>query len=213
MRNSEPIQRWLTIEGLCTTLNIGRSHALWLAKKGYLEVIWGPNGKRNVEARFLDPTPAYAERLKLCEALYGRTPLPSNLELNGLLTVREMAEILGWTLKRTRDYVFEKKIPSIKAGQYALYSVATVRDIMWRRSGRKLAKQRAPFLITEMIAFFEAMRVRSEEEVPTDDQFQADDLLQRKLARMMQMPSPQRELAMKEFQAKVALAKQVCAPR
>jgi hypothetical protein len=205
----EPLQRWLSLDGICTTLNINRAHALWLAKQGYLEYIPGPGNKKTAQARFLDPTPAYADRLRMGEALYGRQMLPSNLEFTALLTMREMAEVLGWDFRRMQRFVYKNKVPHIKAGHYSLYSVAALRDIMWRRNGRKLAKQRAPFLISEIIDFFHSMRLRSEEEVPTDAQFAADDLLQRKLARMMQMPSPQRELAMKEFQDKVALAKLV----
>jgi hypothetical protein len=208
-------QRWLSLTGICTTLNISPDHAFRLVKQGYLEVIWGRPGRKNKDARFLDPTPAYAERLRLCETLYGRSNIeqfPVDFDIRGFLTVREVSELLGWTLMYTKKYLKTRKVPNVHIGQYVLYSMATVRDLMWRRSGRKQStKQRAPFLIREMVDFFLAAKAAHEEEVPTDNQFAEDDLLQRKLVRMMKMKSPERELALKEFYDKVALAKDVVA--
>lgn len=204
-------QRWLSLTGICTTLNIGHKHALWLVSQGYLEVLWGKPGRKNIDARFLDPTPAYTERLRLCEVLYARTDsnqFPVDFDIRGFLTTREVSEVMGWTLLYAKKYLKTRKVPKIHIGQYDLYSMATVRDLMWRRSGRKQnTKQRAPFLIKEMIEFFLAAKAKHEEEVPTDEQFAEDDLLCRKLQRMMKMPSPQKELALQEFCDKAALAK------
>jgi len=200
-------QRWLSLDGICTRLNISKDHALWLAKKGYLSVIWGNKTNKYTAARFLDPTPEYAEKLKFCEAVYGRTfSLPIDIPTTALLTIREVALIMNWKLVYARHYLYEKKIPAIKVGRYHLYSVETVRDLLWRRQGRKLSKQRSPFLIQNLIDFFLKYQAEEAEEVPTDIQFAEDDLLQRKLIRLSKMKDP---AALRDFLEKVALAKKV----
>lgn len=206
-------QRWLSLDGICTTLNVSKDHALWLAKSGFLEVIWGSNKmRRYVDARFLDPTPAYAERLKIGEALYGRLfPIPHDLDLCGLLTIREVAEIMGWSLRYARKYAWKYKLPSVRAGRYDLYSPSVVRDLLWRRGGRRLSKQKAPFLVTEMIEWFLRSTAQVEADLPTDAQLAQDEVMQRKLARMMKLPSPDRERALAEFLEKTEMAKQLLA--
>lgn len=202
---AEPIQRWLSLSGICTTLGMTQGQVKHLVKTKAL-VTFGV-GK---DKRYLDPTPEYAERLKLGEALYGRLyPLPFDINLSALLTLREMAQVLGLSLHYVEKMVYRDKIPSIKVGKYNLYTVETVRDLLWRRKGRKLHKQLAPFLIPELIAWFQKETAAAEEEVPTDTEFGDDRLLQRKLTRMAKMRSPWRELAFKDFYEKVALVKQV----
>lgn len=202
---AEPIQRWLSLSGICTTLGFSKGQIGHLVRiKALVTIGFGK------DKRYLDPTPEYRERLRIGEALYGRLyPIPIDLNLTALLTLREMAQILGLTLKYMEKRVYQDKIPSVKAGMYNLYTVETVRDLLWRRSGRKRHKQLAPFVIYELIEWFRKETAAAEEEVPTDAQFQADELLKRKLTRMARMKSPERELAFKDFYEKVMLAKSV----
>lgn len=204
-------QRWLSLTGICTTLNISHGHAVWLAKRGFLATIWGDGGKTWKKARFLDPTPEYAEKLKLGEALYGRLfPVPVDLDLAGLITIREVAEIMGWSIRYARQYAFKGKIkPAVRAGITDLYSIAEVRRVFWKRNGRSRAvsKQVAPFLVREIIDYFLRTTAEAEREVPTDAQFAEDDLLQKKLIRMSKMKSPDREAAFADFYRKVELAR------
>lgn len=211
----ESNQRWLSLDGICTTLQTTKAHVLWLAKNGHLEVIWGSGGQKYAKARFLDPTPKYAERLRLAEMIYNRRyPIPEDFDLPSaaLFTKREMAELMGWSLNYASQFLFKhKEVPSIRVSTYLLYSAATIRSLIWRRRGRSTVHQRAPFLIKELIAWFLKFQQSEEEEIPTDLDFKEDDLLQRKLTRLSKMPSPERETAMREFYEKVVIAKQVAA--
>lgn len=205
-------QRWLSLEGICTVLQVDRDHALWLAKKGLITVIWGRYNKKYTEARFLDPTPEYANKLRMGEALYGRLyPIPRDLSLVAVLTAREVSEIMGWTLRYTQTFLWKKKVPYTKVGNYFLYSVDVIRDLLWKREGRKMAKQLAPFLVSQLITFFMAQYAKGNEEVPTDAEFTEDDLMVRKLTRMAKLPPLERAVAMKQWYEKVALAKEVAA--
>lgn len=203
-------QRWLSLEGICTSLQVSRVHAVWLAKQGFLVVIWGSKDKKIKTARFLDPTPEYADKLKLAEAMYGRLyPLPKDINLAAMLNVGEVAQIIGWTYQYAQKYLVQEKVPCTKIGMYNMYSVAAVRDLLWAREGRKRARKRAPILLSQLIQFFKAQYAKEGDAVPTDDEFAADDLLQRKLERMAKLPPAERAEAMREFYQKVALAKQV----
>jgi hypothetical protein len=203
-------QRWLSLEGICTSLQISRDHAVWLAKQGFLVVMWGEKGKKIKLARFLDPTPEYAQKLRLAEALYGRLyPLPKDIDLTALLNVAEVAQIMGWTYAYAQKYLNEKKAPCTKMGLYNMYSVEAVRKLLWNREGRKRAQKRAPILLEHLIRFFAAQYARENEVVPTDEEFAADDLLVRKLERMAKLPPAERAEAMHEFYEKVRLAKAV----
>jgi hypothetical protein len=206
---------WLTLEGICDVLHTDERHVTWLAKNGYIEVLWGP-GRTRKGARFLDPTPEYAERLRKSELLYGRRqPLPEDFDLpnSPIFTARELGEIMGWDYERTQRFLYKKRktIKAVPLGRHAtairLFSAATIRDLIWTRNDRSQSKQRAPFLVKEILEWFLRFRQREEQEVPTDTEFQEDDLLQRKLTRLMKMPSPQREAAIQEFLEKVDLAK------
>lgn len=205
-------QRWLTLNGIATLLSVSEDHAVWLAKQGYLVVIWGDKSKKIKTARFLEPTPEYIDKLRLAEALYGRLhPLPKDITLAGLLTTNEIAQIMGWSDRYAQKFLLAKKLPNIKVGQYRLYTIATVRDMLWRKEGRKEAGRRAPFLIQDLVRFFLAHAAAEAEDIPTDAAFYEDEAVQRKLARIARMPSPGRELAMKDLWEKVALAKTVAA--
>lgn len=205
---------WLSLTGICTTLNISHKHAIWLAKRGFLPCIRGRNGAVWIEARFLDPTPEYAEKLRLGEALYGRLyPVPVDLELAGLLTIREVAEIMGWKINYARQFAYKGKIgPVVKIGITEFYSIKDVRKIYWKRRGRGLSKQASPFLVRELIDYFLKTTAEAESEVPSDAQFAEDEILQRKLVRMSKLKSPEREAAFAEFYRKVALAKSTVVP-
>lgn len=205
-------QRWLSLDGICTTLTISKPHALWMAKQGILAVIWGKASRRKIDARFLDPTPEYAEKLKLCEALYGRLhPLPIDIDLTPLLSLREIAEITGLELTTLRTMQGTRRLDGgIKVGNYLLYPSSVVRELLWKRTDRKgVTKQRAPFLLEELIRYFMDNQAALAEGVPTDAQLAADDLMQKKIVHMLKLPSPQREAALREFWMKVEMAKQV----
>jgi len=199
-------QRWLSLDGICTTLGMSKEQIKYLVSIGALVSL---KGKSNMgsNARYLDPTPEYAEKLKFGEALYGRLhPVPIDIPTTALLTIREVALIMNWKLVYARHYLYEKKIPAIKVGRYHLYSVETVRDLLWRRQGRKLSKQRSPFLIQNLIDFFLKYQAEEAEEVPTDIQFAEDDLLQRKLVRLSKMKDPS---ALRDFLEKINLTKKI----
>jgi hypothetical protein len=211
-------QRWLSLDGLCTILKMNRKQVLWLAKQGFIPVIWGRGRRKIRDARFLDPTPEYAQKLILGEAAYGRMfPVPKTLALTGLLSVAEVAEIMGWTVKYAQYFlIYRYKVPSIKLGEKRskgsnvglcnLYTVQAIRNVLWKRGGRKHGQYRGPFLLEDLIKFFRSYYAKECEEVPTDAQFAEDDLLQRKLARLVEMDNP---AAMQSFYDKVALAKKV----
>jgi hypothetical protein len=117
---------------------------------------------------------------------------------------------MGWSLTYAKNYAWKRKIPSFKVGVYDLYSIATVRDMLWRRNGRgELSKQVAPFLIADIVDLFRRLTAEAEQEVPTDEQLLQDELTKRRLERIGRMKTPQREMAMKDFYAKVAIAKSV----
>lgn len=205
-------QRWLSLTGICTTLNISHNHAKWLAKKGVLSYIPGRRGNEWREARFLDPTPEYQAKLKLGEALYGRlSPVPTDLDLCGMLTIREVAQVLGWSLKYARKFSRKRKLPAVRVGNTDLYSMTTVRRLVWMRSGRTQAatKQQGMFLLRELIDFFLKETAAAEQGTPTDADFAEDSILQRKLIRMSKLKSPERELAFQDFYRKFELARQV----
>lgn len=199
-------QRWLSLDGICTQLGMTKYQVTSLVTKGTL-VALGTGPKR----RYLDPTPEYAAKLRLGETLYDVTrPLPKDLELLGLLTVREVAAIMGWTLRYAQTYLWtRKKTPSIKVGVHRLYSIAVVRNLLWKREGNRQRSQRAPFLLNSMIRFFLDYYTAENEVVPSDADFAGDDLLMRKFSRLAKLPSPQREEAYRELWVKVSTARDV----
>jgi excisionase family DNA binding protein len=131
-----------------------------------------------------------------------------NLPLTFLITKREIAEIMGWSLRKTRRFIEDNKMPSYKAANNSrLFSVSTVRDFIWKRNGRRLSKQLAPMLLSEMIAYFRRFQAAEEAIVPTDAAFAADAELQKKITWMMKQPN--REVLLADFISKMELAKQI----
>ena len=194
MKNVEQV--WLSIDAISTQLGIPKNLIRNMARKK--ELVRIGNGPSE---RYLDPTPEYKERLRLCESLYSkRVDVPTNLETCGLMTLREIAEVMGWEIKRTQKYIAKKKIPSIKAKRgVGLYSVSDVRDMIWKRQGRTMAKQRAPFLWSDIINYFARYMQGQESLMPTDQQFIEDDKLRSRVELMMRMEEPEKSKAVKKF--------------
>lgn len=204
-------QRWLSLSGICTTLNLGPAQIKTLYKQNLLVRIgkWANQGQDNY--RYLDPTPEYAERLRLAAVMLSKnTEVPIDLPLTFLLTIREVAEIMGWTLRHAKHFLEDNKVPCYKSANRArLYSVSVVRDLLWRRNGRKLSKQLAPTLIEDLIVFFRRFQAAEESIVPTDAAFERDAELQKKITWMMRQKSPEREVMLADFCEKLELAKKV----
>jgi len=90
------------------------------------------------------------------------------------------------------------------------YSISDVRDLIFRRNGRKrYSKQLSPFLLPEIIAFQKKFQAAEEAIVPTDAAFEEDAELAKKLAWMMRQKSPEREVILADFMSKIELARQV----
>jgi hypothetical protein len=211
-------QTWLSLDGICNVLRTTRPHIQWLVKNNYLEMIPGHKpGFHN--GRFLDPTPMYAERLRVAEMIYRRrNPLPADMDLSekAIFTRAEIAAVLGWSEQYAVVYLKKKKVPAVKigggrTGGLKLYTAKTVRELLWRRNGRKTSAQRAPFLIQELIDWFLKHESAAAEGVPTDAAFAEDDLFQKKLRAILKMPEGQKQRAMRELWEKVELAKSAAA--
>jgi hypothetical protein len=200
-------QRWLSLSGICTVLNLTPSQIKTLYNQKLLVRI----GKNHSEHRYLDPTPEYAERLRLAAIMLSKnSQVNIDLPLTFLLTIREVAEIMGWTQQKTIHFMEDHKVPCYKSANRArLYSVAVVRDMLWRRNGRKLSKQLAPMMLPELIAFFRKFQAAEEAIVPTDAAFAEDADVQKKVRWIMRQSSPQREVLLADFVEKLELAKQV----
>ena len=199
-------QRWLSLSGISTVLNLTHTQVKTLYKQKLLVRI----GKNPVDHRYLDPTPEYAERLRLAAVLLTKQndKIPINLPLTFILTAREVAEIMGWHHKYSKNYLRENNIPYFQgAGKVKLYTVSAVRDFIWRRNGRKLSKQKSPFLIDEMIAFAKRSVDADTALMPTDQQFAQDEALQKKIIWMMKQTN--REVLLADFMQKMELAKHV----
>lgn len=208
-------QLWLSMDAICTSLGMTESHVKRLAEAGVLGVIYGTSKARKyLDARFLDPTPEYRAKLRMGEALYGRLhPIPVDVLTTPLLTMREIAEILGVDVKAVRRMVEKKRLQvhgGVKAGQYTLYPVNAVRDALWRRT-RKLSGQKAPFLVEDLVRFFLSYLDKENAVVPSDLDFKSDDLLHAKFTRLLKLPSPQKEQALRDLWEKVETAQAVAA--
>ena len=204
-------QQWLSLDALCTKLRLSKGCVLALEKQGCLTAIWGRKGGwRFKDVRFLDPTPQFAEQIRLAEMIHRkRHPIPPDISEFGLLTAREVAQVLGWPLKRTRVYLYRDKVPFIKGGMRTfLYSSATVRDWLWKKD-RSTAHARSPFLLTEMIEFFQRWYADEVKGVPTDKQFAADDEIQRRLSKLVQRAEKDQSSAKADFASKAELARKI----
>jgi hypothetical protein len=206
-------QRWLSLSGICTVLNLTPSQVKSLYKQKYLVRI----GKNPPDYRYLDPTPEYAERLRLAAVLLSRNAAVTfkiDLPTTFLLTSREVAEIMGWSPRYAKVYLAEKKIPCFRfensKKRALLFSVSAVRDMIFKRNGRgRYSKQLAPILLSDVILFYRRFQATEEAIVPTDAAFKEDAELQKKIQWMMRQPSPQREVMLADFLDKMELAKQV----
>jgi hypothetical protein len=198
-------QRWLSISGLSTVLNLTSTQIKTLYKQKLLVRI----GKNASEYRYLDPTPEYAERLRLAAVMLSKNPaVPTDLPLTFLLTIREVAEILQWNLTYAEQYLREKKVPCFKAASRTrFYSVTAVRDMLFQRSDRKLSKQQGPFLLSDILMYFRRFQAAEESIVPTDSQFLEDAALQKKITWLMRQPN--RDVLLADFVSKMELAKRV----
>jgi hypothetical protein len=203
--------RWLSLIGICELLSTNETNIKWLVKHGYLEMMPGNQGKHS--ARYLDPTPEYARRLRVAETLYGRRqPLPADLDIPSapVFTIRELAEILGWPIKKARKYVYEKRITAIKGTPgLCLFSARQIRNILWKRTGRKKAYRRAPFLLDDLISYFARYEGEQRQIFPTDEELKADDILVRKWDALARMDPEDRDFAMREFLDKARVAREI----
>jgi hypothetical protein len=198
-------QRWLSKRGICDVLGISKWQLRSLVRQKYLVKIGKPPNDR-----YLDPTPEYIEQFKVAKALHAKHyELKRDINFAALFTVQELAAILNISVFAARGRA--KKFPRIKGkGHSDLLTVNDVRNLVWRVSDRKqMSKQRSPFLLTELIAWFWKHYKAEFADVPTDAAFAEDALLQKKIRIMMNYPSPQKELALKSFLDTVEIAKQV----
>lgn len=200
-------QTWLTIDALSYTLRLPTKYIRWLTEKKFLVAIGhGP------QKRWLDPTPEYKEQLRMAAVLHHRTLfIPADISELSLVTLRELAELCSWTLSYARIYMKQHpKIPRFRVNsQLHLYSITTVREILWRRQGRRYSKQRSPFLITELVDFVRREHERESADIPTDAEHAADEKIQRKLEAIVRRSDKDQEVAKNDFADKVALARKV----
>jgi hypothetical protein len=198
-------QRWLSLQGICDVLSLTPNQARLMHKQRYLVRV----GKRVQDHRYLDPTPEYAERLRLAAVLLSKNnEVRVDLPMTFILTVREVAEIMGWSLKYAQRYLSERKIPCLKSkNRVQLFTVSTVRDLIWQRSGKKLGKYVGPILLSEMIDYFRRFQAAEDEIMPTDAALDADAALQKKISWILRQPHRDKLLA--AFLEKVEIAKQV----
>ena len=195
-------QRWLSLDMLATTLRLPKAIIRGLVKKGCLVRI-----KTAAGDRYLDPTPEYAAQLKIASVIHQKLyTIPEGVTEKALLTTAEVGEILGMTPKNAQNWLTRHKPQSFKIrARLRLYTVAGIRECLWRREGRYLSKQKAPFLIPELVAFFRKHYAEETALIPTDKEFRQDEILQRKLERLAQMG----ESAQMDFAAKVELARKI----
>jgi hypothetical protein len=199
-------QRWLTLDMLSSILRLPKPYIKELTRQGFLVTI----GKHELK-RWLDPTPEYQEKLRLAAVIQGRVQfVPPDISEIALLSLREVAELCGWTLSYARIYVKRNPVPRFKVNpRLDLYSIRTVREILWRRQGRKLSKQRSPFLIQELIEFVQREHARESADIPTDAEYAADEKIQRKLEAIVRRSEKDQEVAKEDFASKVELARKI----
>lgn len=190
-------QRWLSLSGICDVLGMRPTQIKSLVRSKLLVRIGKPP-----DFRYLDPTPEYAERLRLWASMDTQTNIP----LKALFTVREVTEIMGWHISHGRDVM--RTIPATKVnGHTKLYTATQVRDLLFRRQDRKHSQQRDPFLLSGLIAYFRRYYESEAAIVPTDSEFRDDDVLRKKLEWMLEQPNHQKMMA--DFLEKIELAKAV----
>lgn len=194
-------QRWLTADAICTLLRINRETLRDWVKKKYLVQMGTLHG-----ARYLDPGPEYTEKLKLGYSIFTKhVHITHDIEMVNMLTAQEISAIMNVPLKNVRNRLWVQKVDGLRAA--GLYQVKAVRNLVWKYNGRKKGKKRSPFLVQEFVDFFLRYQAEQDALMPTDSQFEKDDLLKKKFELLMKMPSPQREVAVKEMMKTMDLAK------
>lgn len=125
-----------------------------------------------------------------------------------MFTLSEVAQIMGWTFRGANKWAYEKNLPFIRVGRFRFYSIETVRNLLWRRDGRRsVSAQKSPFLLSELIEFFWKHYEAESEGMPTNEDMKRDAALERKIARVMRMPADKREAALRDLMQKAATAK------
>jgi DNA-binding transcriptional MerR regulator len=203
---SEIPQRWLSITGICTVLNLTPSQVLHLYKKGFIVRI----GDRPSNHRYLEPTPEYAERLRTAAVMLSKDRyINVELPITFLFTIRELAHLMGWSIYYARLYMQRNTPPCIQSkNRTKLYTATTIRDLIFKRHGRKMAGKKSPLLLSEVIQYFHRFMAEEESIVPTDEQFKQDDQLMKKIKWAMKAKSPERETMLQDLMEKIELAKE-----
>jgi hypothetical protein len=199
--------RWLTLDMMASLLRVSPSYVKTLTKEGFLVTI----GKAD-RTRWLDPGPAYAEKLRLAAVMHGdRMHVPPDICEIALLSLREVSVLCGWTLAYARWYMkTHKDIPRFNINpRLSLYSIKTVREILWRRQGRLHCKQRSPFLIQELIDWVKAEHEKELQDIPTDAEYAADDKMMRKLMKIVEKDARDQASAKNDLATKIELAKRI----
>lgn len=201
--------RWLTIDETCTVLRLNRDTVKRLCREGFLPHIKAR--KDGSELRILDPTPEYQEKLRLAAMfLHSQYPDIAVLHEKALFTRKELDMIVGWKRKAGDHYLSLHRIPAVRVRyKMTLYSAETIRKLLWKRSGRKLADGRSPIVLTELIEWFRKWESEQRSLVPTDDLLIEDEAIQRKLGFIARMSEADRLKAEADFTRKVELAKRV----
>ena len=198
-------QRWLSLDGICSTLRLNAAQVRTLVKKGCLVRI---GGKRGVPARFLEPTAEYKEQLRIAAIFHMKHyTVPEGITEKAILSSGEIGAILGLNWRQTDKWLRKHHLrPAVRITKILhLYTVNEVRDALLRRAKRVNASRRAPFLLTEIIDFLRSTHAVDLETIPTDSALYQDDLLRKKLERLADLS----EGAKAEFTAKVELARRI----
>lgn len=200
-------QTWLTLDMISSILRLPKPYIKELTRQGFLVTVGNHEFKR-----WLDPTPEYKEKLRLAAIIHSRAQfVPPDVSEIALLSLREVAEICGWTLKYAREYMKRyPKTPRFRVNsQLHLYSITTIREILWRRQDRRHSKQRSPFLITELVEYVKREHARESADIPTDTEHAEDEKIQRKLEAIVRRSEQDQEAAKEDFASKVTLARKV----
>jgi hypothetical protein len=119
--------------------------------------------------------------------------------------------LCGWSLRYAQIYT--QNHPEIKRfkvnSQLSLYSIMTVREILWRRQGHKMAHQLSPYLITELIDFVKKEHERDTELIPTDTEYAKDETIMRKLESIVRRSEADQRAAKGDFARKAVLARKI----
>jgi len=200
-------QTWMTLDQIAGKLRLPKGYIRTLASQKCLVYIG--NGENR---RYLDPTPEYSQKLRLAAIVHGKmTYVPPDLDELFLLTAREIAVICGWSFSHTKNhFARHPELPRLKVSPIlTLYPLKVVRDILWSRQGRKISKQMSPFLLLELVKFFQQHHAANCEGMPTDEQILADEGMIKKLEALLRRSERDREMGKLDLARKLDLAKRV----